>query len=263
MNEMSSNDIEQEIRRLVNELAEELAGKYNLRYRLPAPVAFASTDDPLWDKIKEIHPWLSHPKELLPNARSVITYAIPLSWEAILSNVGGFDPSREWLRDYAYANRVIGKISERVAGWLGEKGFKSIGLKATHDFDQKTLKSSWSHRHAGYVAGLGTFGLNRLLITEKGVAVRLGSILTEAKLRPTPRPNYEYCLAKRGRKCSKCLENCPIDALTNWEEKKDLCWHKQLLTSIEHKDLAEAFSYSVDACGKCAVGVPCTVEVPP
>lgn len=34
---------------------------------------------------------------------------------------------------------------------------------------EKTFGSNWSERHAAYVCGLGTFGLSKGLITDKGM----------------------------------------------------------------------------------------------
>lgn len=35
--------------------------------------------------------------------------------------------------------------------------------------------SEWSHRHAAYIAGLGIFGINNMLITNKGCVGRIPS----------------------------------------------------------------------------------------
>lgn len=48
--------------------------------------------------------------------------------------------------------------------------------------------STWSERHVAYVCGLATFGLCGGLITKKGRAVRLGSLVVKARIPPTKRP---------------------------------------------------------------------------
>ena len=218
--------------------------------------------DPLWAKIKELHPWMVAPHELLPEAKSVVVYAVPLTLEAVCSNVESAEPSTEWLRDYAYTNKVIDEASKRLAELLEREGYASVPLKATHDFDAETLRASWSHRHAGYIAGLGTFGANRLLITEKGCAVRLGSVVTTLKLKPTMKPEFEYCLEKWGLKCERCLERCPAGALNEWDGGKFRCWRKLQRVDDENKERARAFGGPLNACGKCAVGIPCATQIP-
>jgi epoxyqueuosine reductase len=48
--------------------------------------------------------------------------------------------------------------------------------------------SSWSERHAAHAAGLGTFGLCDGLITARGKAMRVGSVVARVSIEPTPRP---------------------------------------------------------------------------
>ena len=72
--------------------------------------------------------------------------------------------------------------------------------------------STWSERHAAYVAGLGTFSLSKHLITEKGLCGRFGSVITDAPLEVTPRPYtdpYEYCTF-----CGACVPRCPARAIS-------------------------------------------------
>ena len=60
--------------------------------------------------------------------------------------------------------------------------------------------STWSERHVAYISGLGTFGLSGGLITERGQAIRLGSVIVRATIPPTPRPYsdpFAYCLFLR------------------------------------------------------------------
>ena len=50
------------------------------------------------------------------------------------------------------------------------------------------MASTWSERHAAYVAGLGTFSLNDGFITGKGIAHRCGSVITDVSITPTGGP---------------------------------------------------------------------------
>ena len=48
--------------------------------------------------------------------------------------------------------------------------------------DNISGSSSWSQKHAAYAAGLGTFGLNGELISKRGIAVRITSVIVEMDL---------------------------------------------------------------------------------
>jgi hypothetical protein len=51
---------------------------------------------------------------------------------------------------------------------LEDRNYRVTTTPATHNFDAKRLISNWSHRHAGYIAGSGKFGLNNMITTERG-----------------------------------------------------------------------------------------------
>jgi len=103
------------------------------------------------------------------------------------------------------------------------------------------------------VCGLGTFGLSRGLITEKGMAGRFGSVITTLPLQATARPYTTfdaYCT-----RCGACIPHCPPDAI-----------------SLEHgKDQAKCGAFVAGTlaahrpyygCGKCQVAVPCESKIP-
>jgi epoxyqueuosine reductase QueG len=67
----------------------------------------------------------------------------------------------------------------------------------------------------GHLSGLGRFGVNAQLITPEGCAGRLGSLVTEADFGDHPlMGDTEPCLYKRGEDCLKCMEVCPVKAVT-------------------------------------------------
>ncbi len=75
------------------------------------------------------------------------------------------------------------------------KDFRVNDVRAGEPFG-----SNWSERHVAYISGLGTFSLSKGIITEKGMAGRLISLVTDAPLPPTPRAYtelYEYCIPLR------------------------------------------------------------------
>lgn len=75
--------------------------------------------------------------------------------------------------------------------------------------------------HAAVEAGLGTLGLNLMLLTpEYGPRVILTAVLTEARLEPDQRLTTPLCL---GEACGRCLLACPGDAILQWGLDKKKC----------------------------------------
>lgn len=75
--------------------------------------------------------------------------------------------------------------------------------------------------HAAVEAGLGTLGLNLMLLTpEYGPRVILTAVLTSAELEPDRRMTTPLCL---GEACGRCLLACPGDAILHWGLEKRKC----------------------------------------
>jgi epoxyqueuosine reductase len=75
--------------------------------------------------------------------------------------------------------------------------------------------------HAAVEAGLGTLGLNLMLLTpEYGPRVILTAVLTSAELAPDQRLTKPLCL---GEECGRCLTACPGDAILHWGLDKKKC----------------------------------------
>jgi hypothetical protein len=55
------------------------------------------------------------------------------------------------------------------------------------------LTSNWSVKHAAYVAGLGTFGLSRNLISKRGAAIRCGEIMQKSDAYDAAMPGCGLC----------------------------------------------------------------------
>ena len=69
------------------------------------------------------------------------------------------------------------KLNDYIIEKIEDMGYKAAVCKVAGDFDNAILKSKWSHRHMARVAGLGTFGINNMLITEEGCCGRYFSIV--------------------------------------------------------------------------------------
>jgi epoxyqueuosine reductase QueG len=199
------------------------------------------------------------PADILPDAKSIISFFIPFQENIAKSNVKGLMASKEWATAYMNTNNLIKTINDNVEQILAKKGYKTGKIPATHNFDPKKLISNWSHRHIAYIAGLGTFGINNMLITNKGCCGRFGSIII----------NYEFdeykqigeikekCLNKLNGSCGICQKKCSVNAYENNKYNRHKCYEQCLTNGKYYKEYDNS-----DICGKCLVGLPCSIKEP-
>lgn len=124
------------------------------------------------------------------------------------------------------------------------------------------FKSNWSERHAAYAAGLGTFGLSKGLITKKGMAGRIGSLITDAYFEPTVREYkdpFEYCT-----RCGACQNRCPGQAI---DITRGMALAKDQIKCVSHISNSTKKPFGVNkrvryGCGKCQVSLPCSDAIP-
>jgi len=247
--------IEKSIKNYIREysLSQKLASAWSIPI-----VKFADANDPLFLKLKSIigktH---NSPQELLEHAKTVITYFIPFDESIVLSNIGGVYSSRDWAIAYVETNHLIEDLNKHISQTLNYEGFKTKILPPTHNFDENKLISDWSHKHVGYIAGLGKFGVHKMLITEKGCCGRIGSLITDAAFTPSKREDNEFCLHYHDKSCLKCVNNCSFGALKKKSLNRHKCYEICLLNSKYYTDLG-----LVDVCGKCCCIVPCSFRNP-
>jgi epoxyqueuosine reductase len=246
-------------------------------------VGFVRGNDPIFDQLKEvIGPHHFTPCEIMrwqaenngvkppePENLSVVSFVMPISRNTKRDNVAATEwPSERWAQ-----TRLLGEIfsqtfvREIVTDLMG-RGILAIAPDVTPMFNKKRyLKvgwaSPWSHRHIAYAAGLGTFGMNDFLITEKGAAHRLGSFVVNLRLEPNrqrPEDIHAYCLHYPGRPCLKCAKRCPVDAITaETAHDKESCYQR-VADSLNYCN--KHYHVFIYGCGLCATGVPCASEIP-
>lgn len=239
------------IRRIINDTIEEqrLATCYR-----PPLVGCASASDPAFAGLKravgENH---LLPADLLPGARSVAAFFLPFTGELVRENRLDHYVAREWAVAYVETNQLIREICRRVTAHFAEHGVAVAYEQPTHNFDEQELVSFWSHKHVARICGLGQFGVHHMLITKRGCAGRLGSLVLDIPVDHPDKPSPEYCLAHLGKECGYCIRSCPTGALTAEGLDKQICY-RQLL---EVNDYYGTLGYC-DVCGKCATG-PCAI----
>ncbi len=182
-------------------------------YREPV-IGFASASDPLYDQLDELigNPQI-HPKDMLKGAQTVLVLFLPYS-EVIYKDIKGErKTSSVWSDAYMHTNELLDSIVKEIQKLLNLKGFQSISEPPTENFDHVTKTARWGHKSNAVIAGIGTFGLNHLIITERGCLGRMNSLVTDAFIPPTPRTNHQYCLFHQNGKCKVCTMNCPSGAI--------------------------------------------------
>jgi ferredoxin len=152
-------------------------------------------------------------------------------------------PSVEWILARIFINDIFKeKINNFLVKTLNEMGYKAVSPYFEKGFQVYTNPkwgSMWSERHVAYAAGLGTFSINDAMITEKGIAVRFTSAVTDLILEPSERKAENYmanCLFKATGKCEVCIKRCPVSAITENEHNKLKCF--QYCYGDESKKLA-------------------------
>ncbi|HOW13371.1 epoxyqueuosine reductase [Methanosarcina sp.] len=223
------------------------------RYREPL-IGYASASDSIFDEMKKIiGPHHLHPKEIFPEAKTVVSFFLPFEKELVRLNWRSSEPVKEWILAKGETDLLIGEISEKLTAELAKDGIEAFVPSIVFDYKNKGFDITWSHKSAAYAAGLGTFGVHQMLITKAGCSGRFGTILISAKIPPTLRPTEEFCRHKKGEKCLVCLDRCPAGAVTIKGLDREKCFR---LLQENEKAFPELNQH---ACGKCATG-PCSLR---
>lgn len=222
------------------------------RHQGAALVGVASIDrfdpqPPFYDAAPKGH----HPRDFLPEARSVISIAQPvlnpvIDAPAILAtqDLPMIPPHVRYPYMEVLYNRVGHQVQdfmlEHIGQVLGQRLmaagydamiFPTSGLHP--NVEKLTDIQIWegpasevaqkfspfrytfgpfSHRHAATRAGLGEFGYNNLVLTrEFGARQRFNSIVTDAELVPDPLISEPICLRDQ---CKLCMKACIMSCIT-------------------------------------------------
>lgn len=243
-------------------------------------IKYASADDSLFEDYKKIiGSYHLTPKEAFELAfgegsytgGTVISAVLPINEKVRKSNRPQKEwPSKEWALLRTYQVKFLNDFTEYIIKLLNSKGYKAISPYNSQLFkrvEELTGPSSnWSERHIAYAAGLGTFSINDGFITEKGIAVKLISVVTDLKLTPDTRIAENYranCLKCSKGICGACIKRCPVNAITEAGHDKIKCLN--YVYGSESKKLAEFYGGNPavgSGCGLCQTNVPCEFRNP-
>jgi epoxyqueuosine reductase len=254
-------------------------------------VAFADGDDPIFQDLKTvIGEFHLTPREIMEkhiaikrwrfgvtgriDHISVVSWALPLTRETRLiertAPVGGsprYNHSR-WIGIQLYEN-----LEKYVASLLEVLRCNAIAPTQSRLFEIKDMPggwmaANWSERHVAYACGLGTFGLNGLMITARGCAVYLGSVVFDGAVTPIPRAasRVANCPYFKDESCGLCIEHCIGSAISKDGRSNVAC-----LKNLRDEQADKVISLGLDkelvgpapACGRCSTGLPCEDRIPP
>ena len=226
---MDGSQLAQAVKALAKERGAALVGV--------APVERFDPTPPVYDAA----PKGQHPRDFIPGARSVISFAMPilpavldapaLLAESDLDMVPAearhhyfdivYDRVGHALHDYQ-----LEFIGQMIGQFLLAQGFEAMIFPTTGVHPRianKTKAQIWadspfgyssgpfSHRHAATRAGLGEFGYSNVVLTrEFGPRQRFNSVVTDAELEADPLIDKPICLRD---KCRLCLKACVMDCL--------------------------------------------------
>lgn len=256
----------------IAELITEYVSKYQINNNISTEweepiVGFADAKHPYILRLKNIIS-SSHqlPADVLDDAKTVIVYFVPFTKELANTNWISKDiASYGWAVAYEETNAMFIKLNKYLITKLNEMGYKADISKEALTFDRQTLISNWSHRHFAYAAGMGTFGINNMLITKKGCCGRYGSIIANLDVEHGSPMTEELCLYKKNKSCGLCITHCPNKALTFKGYDREKCNEVLQKNAQVYKNLGSSYtdetvkanSVGSEVCGKCAVNIPC------
>ncbi len=241
-------------------------------------VGFAAADDPLFKDFKRIiGEFHLTPGEVLHDAcgcsveeaRTVICWILPITEATRQSNRQAQSiPSREWAMTRAFGEHFNTLLRIHLTNLIRSLGAKAVapllaGLWRPVKDPRVGMASTWSERHAACAAGLGTFSLNDGFITDKGIAHRCGSVVTDLIIPPSPRTcadPFSNCLYHRDGSCGLCVRRCPVGAISLQGHDKEKC--QAYVYGELRKTAGQLYGVMETGCGLCQTKVPCEARVP-
>jgi epoxyqueuosine reductase QueG len=270
--------IREEITRFVLESPDNRFPEVDQPYFEEPLLGFASADNPLFMEYKRIiGQFHLTPAEIMKNvygerrgeAKTVICWILPITRETRESNRKEDKlPSRQWAFTRNYGEQFNNQLRMFVVEMLRFVSAQAVapllsGMWRPVREPRCGMASTWSERHAAYAAGLGTFSLSDGFISEKGIAHRCGSVITDIEILPTPRKSDSHmgnCLYFHDGSCGACIKRCPVGAISRQGHDKDRC--QQYVYNELRFSAGEKYGVMETGCGLCQTRVPCESASP-
>jgi len=147
-------------------------------------------------------------KAILPDIKSLVVIAKRLNDDAISSRnikISQYDSICTY--------QELDSIMHRVAWHLRNEGYRAVSIPPNMPIDfgpeKRGMYGEVNQKCAAVAAGLGNIGISRLFLSpEFGPSLRMGSILTNADLKPDEPLGERVCT-----KCMECVKKCPAGAI--------------------------------------------------
>ncbi len=161
-----------------------------------------------------------HPTDVLDACKSVIVLAGRFLHSTLFakSTIPYTDVRNEM-------SKKMDTMSIEMAYQLENRNLIAVPINAIgpNEWDCEANKSRGiiSLKHSAELAGLGRIGKNTLLINEMyGNMIWLGAVLISERLVADPMVETPYC----PKKCTLCLDQCPVKALDGISINYKKCW---------------------------------------
>ena len=272
--------LQQAIAKFVRESSSNRRKADGGRYFDSPLVGFASGNDLLFKQYKKIigrfhfTPQdifdLTFGKSNRKKELSVIAWVLPISEDTRKGNRKEDKyPSLLWSHTRYFGEPFNVKLRNHIVSLLKRRGYKAVAPTNSpyfkhHMHSSKVgFTSNFSERHAAYACGLGTFSLCDGLITPKGKAMRLGTVVTDLVLKPSEKPyahHHANCLYYFNKTCKVCAMRCPSGAITSSGHNKDKCY--DYMHNICRPAKMAEYGVEITGCGLCQTEVPCEFRIP-
>jgi epoxyqueuosine reductase QueG len=201
-----------------------------------------------WDepRFAPLVPEAFRPASVVPGTRTVIVIGLPVFLPVVETA-----PSIWYHELYRTVNELLDQHAYRIAAGLTGTGHDAVPVPRDGYGSIRVLLERpvalFSHRHAAYLAGLGTFGVSNVVLTPAyGPRARFASILTGAELPADPVLEEGLCT-----RCMRCVEECPAGALRPGNYPASLT-NKRACAERS----ADLFRRHISPCGRCIAVCP-------
>ncbi len=194
--------------------------------------------------------------KIMAGLKNAVSIAVALNPSIIREISKG--PTIKYYQEYNRANNLLSDLCGHAAEILITEGNKAVSLEPTvKEVDLSNIDEHLPHKTVATKAGLGWIGKSALLITKRyGAAVRLASVLTDAKLDTAEPIEQSMC-----DDCRQCVEHCPAKAIkgNNWQPG---CSRDSIYDAFACRDtatkLAKKIGIRLTICGICINVCPWT-----
>lgn len=205
--------------------------------------------DPLCSELQRA-PVGHRPQDYLPSVKSVIVLGV-----RVIDSILQTTPSGIYSKHYDALNELLNSGAYKLVKWLEDKDYRSMYFPETDSYQilweqynagYDSFVPCFNHMAAAVAAGLGKPGGCGVVLTPQyGPRQRWISIVTESPLNFGKEMKEEICLGKQGNSCGKCMEACPIKAITiNAGTDVRRCW----ITWTNLRDNGLACGVCIKAC---------------